>query len=137
MVGFTINKPVEVEVRFLKVEADVRYWEDATVNGVADEDGTLTPMRDGDTWAPVIELDTGKIVGWPEGVEVSTYFKVCDAGRYSLLDADRQAVHVVDGYVPKIMCPGDNGYGDYIIMSIGPDGVIANWSADLSCFEEA
>jgi hypothetical protein len=41
-----------------------------------------------------------------------------------------------DGYVPKIMCPTENGYSDYVIMDIDRDGKIANWKADLSDFQE-
>lgn len=34
----TINKPTEFEAVYLKVDAGVRYWEDAEVNGVKDFD---------------------------------------------------------------------------------------------------
>ena len=33
---------------YIEVSAGVRYWEDATINGATDTDGTLTPMRKGD-----------------------------------------------------------------------------------------
>ena len=32
----TINKPTEFEAIYLKVDAGVRYWDDATVNGEYD-----------------------------------------------------------------------------------------------------
>ena len=47
----------------LIVSAAVRYWEDATVNGEADTEGKLIPLRVGDAWEPTIELATGKIIG--------------------------------------------------------------------------
>lgn len=34
----TINKPTEFEAVYLKVDAGVRYWEDAIVNGIRDID---------------------------------------------------------------------------------------------------
>lgn len=34
----TINKPTDFEAKFLKVDAGVRYWEDAKVNGKYDTD---------------------------------------------------------------------------------------------------
>lgn len=37
--------------------------------------------------------------------------------------------------MPSMMCPGGEPDGDYVIMKIGPDGVIANWRVDLSDFE--
>jgi hypothetical protein len=128
---------VESEVKFLKAECGVRYWEDAEVNGVEDDDNNpRMPFKVGDTWSPVIDLDTGTIVDWPAGTTASTHYKVCDDGRYSLLDENKAEVVSIDGYVPKIMCPGDNGYGDYVIMSIGADGKIEGWHPDLSAFEE-
>ena len=56
------------EVAFLQVSAEVRYWEDAAINGAEDEAGTLIPFRNGDLWEPVIDLVAGRIVDWPEGV---------------------------------------------------------------------
>lgn len=129
-----VPRVAKLAVAFLKVDAGVRYWEDATVNGESDDDGALIPCRSGDCWCPTIDLATGIIEGWPAGTTASIHYKVCDAGRYTLLDAERNEVKHIDGYVPKIMCPGDNGYGDYIIMKIDGAGKIAGWSLDLSEF---
>lgn len=138
MVKLTITRPVDVEVAFLKAECGVRYWEDAEVNGKQEDDDNPTiPCRSGDSWCPVIDLETGKIEGWPEGVTAKTHYKVCDAGRYALLNAERIEVTSIDGYVPTIMAPGGGGYGDYVVMEIGPDGLIANWTVDLSDFGDA
>jgi hypothetical protein len=120
----------EVEIKYLQAKAEVRYWEDATIDGVEDEDGTLTPCRDGDLWCPLIDIDTGKITNWKEGVEADIHFKVCDAGTYQLLDENKKVILEKEGYVPDIMCPEGAGYGDYIIMKIDKDGIIANWDAE-------
>lgn len=113
---------------YIKVEAGVRYWEDAKVNGELDEDGTLIPCRVGSTWCPIIHLASGKVMGWPDGTTAYVHYKVCDAGRYWLLDEDSNPLAHLNGYVPSdFLCHGDNGYGDYIIMSIGADGQIANY----------
>lgn len=114
---------------FFEAEAGVRYWEDAIVNGVEDEDGSRIPFRVGDAWCPTIELATGKVVGWPSGIMADIHYKVCDAGRYWLLNAEGQRLAEREGYVPgSFLCHGDNGYGDYIIMTVGPDGKIADYS---------
>jgi hypothetical protein len=129
-------------VKYLRAECGVRYWEDATVNGVEDADGKLIPCGSGERddlgggkWSPVIELATGKIEGWPQGTTADIHYKVCDDGLYQLLDADRNVVAEKDGYVINMMCPEGKGYGDYVIMKVGPDGVIANWEVDLREFE--
>ncbi len=135
--GFSIDvvRTERRDVRFLKVEAGVRYWEDAKVNGEPDEDGSKIPCRKGDTWCPLIDLDTGIVEGWPSGTTASIHYKVCDAGHYELLDVERNMVAAIDGYVPKIMCPGGDGYGDYIIMDIGADGKISGWKVSLAPFK--
>lgn len=118
-------------------EAGVRYWEDAYVNDIEDTDGTLIPGRDGDVWRVKIELATGKIEGWPEGTAADIHYKVCDAGQYWLLDAEGRKVAYRDGYVPgSFLCHGYEGYGDYIIMTIGPDGQIAYYTQpEIICAE--
>jgi len=127
----------QVEVTHLKAECGVRYWEDATVNGVEDSEGTLVPCRSGRDWAPVIDLVTGQIKDWPEGKTAKIHYKVCDDGRYALLDASGAEVASITGYVPKIMCPGGSGYGDYVIMNIDGSGKIEGWHPDLSPFAPA
>ena len=113
----------------IEVTAAVRYWEDATINGVNDDDGTLTPFKRGDCWCPVIRLADGLVIDWPQGMTADIHFKVCDAGEYWLLDEDKKRVAKWAGYyVPDdFLCPGDQGYGDYIILKIGADGHIQGW----------
>lgn len=133
----TVIEPRDVDVAYLQADCGVRYWEDAKVNGTEDTDGTLIPCRDGDRWKPLICLNSGVIEGWPQGVSAKIHYKVCDDGLYTLLDADRSAVKEIDGYVPSIMCPTDNGWGDYVIMNVGSGGVIDGWNADLSSFDDS
>lgn len=122
------NKSV-VSVSRLKVNAAVRYWEDASVNGVEDTDGTLIPHRNGDNWEPVIDLATGKVIDWPAGTVADVHYKVCDAGLYWLLnDEGVEVAKWNDHYVPsEFLCHGDNGYGDYIIFKVDGEGQIQNW----------
>lgn len=108
--------------------ADVRYWEDAYVNEVCDQDGTLIPGRVGNTWVVKIEIASGKVCDWPKGTSADIHYKVCDAGEYWLLNEAGEKLGWRDGYVPgDFLCHGDSGYGDYIIMQIGPDGQIADY----------
>lgn len=127
-------------MRYLIVEADVRYWEDATINGVEDIEGALTPFKRGNLWAPVIDLFAGTVVDWPKGTTADIHFKVCDAGEY-WLSSDGKTKEVKWGgyYVPDdYLCHGDPGYGDYIIMKIDAEGKIENYSPpdiDLEAFK--
>jgi hypothetical protein len=135
MAIIALKQTVDTLVRFLKVEAGVRYWQDADVNGEPDEDGSLIPFRSGDMWCPTIDLDGGFIVDWPRGAVAHVHYKVCDEGVYTLLNENGELVHQIEGYVPAIMCPNGNGYGDYIIMDIDGEGSIANWRVTLDEFE--
>lgn len=132
----TIKELRQIDVKFLHANCGVRYWEDASVNGTEDTDGTLIPCRDGDTWSPLIDLETGTIQDWPAGTTADIHYKVCDDGQYALLDADRHIIKTIVGYVPRIMCPSENGYGDYVIMQVGEDGRIADWKANLGAFSD-
>ena len=120
----------------LYVEAGVRYWEDASVNGVEDTEGSLIPCRIGELWMPVIDLETGKIENWKEGTEADIHYKVCDQGTYIIRDETGKVVKKEEGYVPDIMSPAENGYGDYIIMKVNAKGFIENWKNITSDFTE-
>lgn len=110
----------------IEVDAGVRYWEDAAVNGIEDTDGTLIPGAAGDRWKVRIELASGAIEGWPEGTSADIHYKVCDDGLYWLTDAAGQRLAKLKGdYVPSaFLCHGGDGWGDYIIMRVGGDGRI-------------
>lgn len=133
-----IKKVVEVEAKYIKVEVCPIYWEDSHVNGVPDtEDGRNIPLRNGQIWSPTIDIDNGSILNWPSGTTADIHYKVCDEGSYTLLDENNEEItSKIHGYVPSCLCPRDNGYGDYIIMSIDGDGKIDGWKPDLDYFVE-
>lgn len=136
------------DVRYIKADAGVRYWEDAEVNGENDIDfyeskGGGTPkipcavkVKDKPTtciysdhyrWQPIIDVNTGNIVNWEKGVKAIVHYKVCDDGKYSLLDKNRKEIISIDSYVPEVLCPNNEGHGDYIIMIVDQDGFIKDW----------
>jgi len=118
-----------VNAKYIEVSAQVRYWEDTTINGVDDEDGNLVPFKDGELWRPTIDLDNGMVKNWPEGMTGSIHYKVCDQGEYWLQDESGERIAKWKGYyVPdSFLCHGDHGFGDYIIFNVGNDGKIADW----------
>jgi hypothetical protein len=114
--------------KYIEVSAGVRYWEDATVNGIEDTDGKI-PLRRGANWEPVINLSTGAVKDWPVGTTATVHYKVCDAGEYWLQDEDGKRIAKWRGYyVPDdYLCVGSRGYGDYIIFKISADGAVEGW----------
>lgn len=131
----TIKVEKEVDIKYCQVKAHVRYWEDATVDGMEDTEGTLIPCREGELWCPLINIETGQIINWSKGVTAKIHYKVCDEGSYYLQDEDYNThLSIEDNYVPDKLIPGE--YGDYIIMDIDIDGQIMQWKtpANLSEF---
>jgi hypothetical protein len=77
-------------------------------------------------WNATIEIDTGIIVGWPQGTSGEFYMKVCDEGTYTLLDyGGNEIAKIENGYVPNGILPGE--YGDYLGLNIDTTGRITNW----------
>lgn len=126
------------DARFIEVSAEVRYWDDAEINGVSREDGATVPLKQENLWCPMIRLDDGKVMDWPKGITADIHFKVCDQGQYWLLDADKKRIAKWSGhYVPDdFLCHGDNGYGDYIIFSVDSDGQILSYQQPTICSED-
>lgn len=123
-----LNVTKEYDVNILLAEPCPRYWEDSKVDGVEDTvDGTLIPCKDGDVWRLRIDVSTGQILNWKQGVTADVHYKVCDNGRYAILDHQDNEITSIDGYVPTCLCPKESGYGDYIIMDIDKDGFIQGW----------
>jgi hypothetical protein len=116
----TLMVPREVEAYAVRVRAPIRYEEDkAELLGM--------PGVAADTLDLLIEVDTGRIIGWPgdHTKAYSVHLKVVDQGSYRLT-ADGLIIHErCQEYVPSWF-PGDH-YGDYLILDISAEGVVTNW----------
>ena len=152
-----IESKGEIDVRYLQVDAGVRYYEDTVVNGEDDIDlmktrGKGSPRvpcavrikdkphsgiySDHYRWRPLIDVNNGQIVNWERGTTAEVLYKVCDNGHYSLLDQDKNEVISVDSYVPELLCPEDDGFGDYINFDVDADGFIKGWKFNQSLVDE-
>ncbi len=115
---FTVQRPVEIDIKFVRIEAAVRYEEEDIPNDF--------PFRIGDMWNVLVDIETGIIIDWPQGRTADVHMKVCDEGSYYLLDAKKNVVASIEqDYVPNGIVPGS--YGDYIEMTILEDGRIKEW----------
>ena len=133
-VQITVKK--EVDLKLLIVKAGVRYWDHSVINGEYDtESGDNVPCKEGYYWCPQIEIETGKILNWKQGVKAEIHYKVVDCLGYEIQDQSGEVVlSAGDGYVPDTLCPKSDGYGDYVIMDINEDGQIANWKFNIEDF---
>ena len=114
----TVQQPVEIDARFVKIEIAVRY-------GIDDIPEDF-PGRKGDMWHGCIDIDKGQLLEWPNGIAGHLAMKVTDSGTYTLLDADKGFIaSIYQNYVPNELIPGS--YGDYIDLQIDDSGMISNW----------
>jgi hypothetical protein len=142
----TVKKEEEINVKYFCGSIDVRYWEDADINGIDDisyeeqKEGAKPRMplvvenpnaRYNDEkwlWEIKINLETGNIEGWPAGNKAHVHYKVCDQGIYWLEDENGNEIHRIDCYVPHLLEIGDDcPDGDYIIITIDENGHIVEW----------
>lgn len=129
-----ITKIIDVRPLTLYATFNVRYWEDAFVNGVQEKEDAATihgANLGRETWSIVVDAPTGKIHNWPEGTTAEVHYKVCDGCCVTLdFDADGERGEWVgeNMYVPKLFSPGGDGYGDYVILKVNGDGYIEGWN---------
>lgn len=133
-----VNRIITAEAKTLHVEAGVRYWEDSEINGAEDDnENPKMPCIVNGVWCPIIDIDTGKILNWDVGVSADIHYKVCDSGCYRIKGGGGGVLFdLLHEYVPRMLCPKENGYGDYIIMDIDKQGFIKDWKADFSEFTD-
>jgi hypothetical protein len=83
-------------------------------------------------WCLDIDGETGLIANWKQGVTADVHYKVADGcGIDVIVDGNKLFDNETEpycGYVPKCLCPGGVGYGDYMIMHIDASGQIQDWN---------
>lgn len=122
----TIKVLEEIEIIAVRISVPVLSGEEDIPNDF--------PLRHEDNWCAEVEMDTGRIVGWPKGKGRSLSMQVCDGGTYQLIGKDGFVIaQVHKDYVPGGVIPTG---GDYIVLEINTDGVITNWPKrpDVSAF---
>lgn len=142
-------------IKYLKLRAGVRYWEDSELNGEDDvdlmSDTALKPKmpfavltgketciapKGEYNWIITIELSNGKIEDWPVGNTANILYKTCDDNTFTFLDENKEVVCEYDGYVPSFLCIGDEGFGDYISFKISDDGHIEKFKFNEDDFND-
>ena len=116
-------------IKYILADFGVRYYEDAEVNGVEEnEDEPKIPCIKDDRWVIKVDVDNGRITNWEKGTTAKVYYKVCDDGEYTIVDSEDKIIKCIHSYVPSIFAIDDDGFGDYVYMTINEEGFIENWS---------
>lgn len=129
----TLLSPQTFDIKYLIADFGVRYWEDSEINNVEDDPNNpkmpcILDQYGYKRWVLKINIDTGNIINWPIGNSAKIHYKVCDDGHYTLLDNNENQLAEFESYVPNVFAIDDQGYGDYVIMTINEEGFIENWS---------
>ena len=124
----------DVEIKYVVIDIAPRYIGDSEDDDMPSDFPLLNEEKT--QWRAKVNIDTGIIEGWPHGDAREMFVKVCDAGIFSLLDAQGNELAKLDGYVPHGVVPGE--YGDYVSLKIDENGRITNWpkSPDVDEFFE-
>ena len=150
-----MSKPTKV-----KVIAGVRYWadceysmdNDVTWNQPDDTDEDDLTVREllpcveyfekerGWYWCLNIDYNTGRIENWKNGFIVKAFFKVCDEGKYQIIDDTDNIIWDSDinsdSYVPEFLEIDSSNCGDNIYITIDGEGTIKDWDIAKSRIRE-
>lgn len=141
-----MEKKIKIEKTYdiATVECQIfaRYWEDAELNGVVDNDqhpkmpcvAEVDHFFDGKkqlAWCPIIDLDNGHILNWSKGDVAKIHYKSCDENVVVIKDRNGEEVNDYTGYVPNFLDPYRDGYGDYVIMEVDSNGYIRDFDSNL------
>ncbi len=89
----------------------------------------------------MVDLAKHKVLDWSEGNGyIHMWGKIVDYGTYTLFDASMKPLSQICGYVPNALIPPyERGFGDYLELTINPDGSFPQWKEELdfSDFVEA
>lgn len=121
------RKTIEMKIpaKYLQMDVPILHEEDMPEG---------YPFMFGNTWRPIIDIETGQICHFPAKSEPQNlYIKVSDNGRYTLHDKNFTCLHRYEGYVPNKFIPGE--FGDYIALKIDEYGNITNWPKEI-CLDE-
>ena len=129
------------------LQVDIPYYEEEPL--LHFDDGVMTELEcDEDFELPVfkkedllfeylIDLKAGCVINRKEDYGyLRLWAKVRDGGTYTLLDADKQPIWQIRGYVPnRVLPPYDEEYGDYLELAVNVDGRIDGWRKEVDLSE--
>lgn len=138
-----LESKLQRETRYLHIS--IPYDEDEGNELITFDDGLTTELQCEAGFAPpmfnnenrtlevMVDLAEHKVLGWSEEKGyIHMWGKVIDYGTYTLFDAGMKPLSQIRGYVPNALIPPyERGFGDYLELTINPDGSLPNWKEEL------
>ena len=110
-------------------------FDDGMATELQCEEGFVPPMLNSENQALelTVDLKERRVLEWDEEKGyIHMWGKVVDSGTYTLLDANKKPLWQIKGYVPNALIPPyDRGFGDYLELTINPDGSLPDWKEEL------
>lgn len=78
----------------------------------------------------IVDIENGKIIDWPIGNCGIIMSKPVDSGIYTFMNENKENVLRISDYVIDGLDIDDEGFGDYIYLTILKDGTIKNWNSE-------
>ena len=123
-----VNIEEEVDIKYIKADFGVLFFEDAEVNGRQDSnENPSMPFIEGRRWQINVDIDRGCILNWPKNVLAHINYKVRDNGKYEIYDSNKMLILKKEGYVPEIFGQDYMNFGDYVSITVNDEGLISNW----------
>ena len=131
------------ETRYLHIS--IPYDEDEGNELITFDDGFTTELQCEASFIPpmfnsenrtlevMVDLAEHKVLGWSEEKGyIHMWGKVIDYGTYTLFDSSMKPLSQIRGSVPNALIPPyERGFGDYLELTINPDGSLPNWKEKL------
>jgi len=149
------RKASPVVINKVITDFHVRYWEDCEIDGQEfnEDSSDQEVIKDLLTrWDPeykqglviedrmilIINPETGRVENYAGGKEIRMHFKVCDECSYKITEHVANGINPYDAYdnvileqdedyVPDFLDIDDEGYGDYVELTLQADGTIKDW----------
>lgn len=121
------------QIQYVQIVGKPLFLGNCWYNGESDEEGNIPILNKNKVLDFKIDVGTGKIVNWIDGDVAKIHYKVRDACDYLLLDKNGNQLISLNEYdqfyVPDFL-DFHKGYGDYLIMTINPNGFIEEFDHD-------
>ena len=138
-----LERKLHQETRYLHIS--IPYGEDEGNELITFDDGLATELQCETDFVPpmfnnenrtlevMVDLAEHKVLGWSEEKGyIHMWGKIIDYGTYTLFDASMKPLYQIRGYVPSALIPPyERGFGDYLELTINPDGSLPNWKDEL------
>lgn len=125
----------KINAKYIIIRAYTMFFDDSFING--NKDSNYVPnmpciAEEDNCWQPIIDIDEGKILDWPNDIEANIIYQVNGDCEIICKTKDDKTICTNENYkyVPKFLSPGEKECDYYIQMNVSKNGHIENWNVE-------